>query len=73
MSKTSAKVKNRYRAKAYDQINFVVPKGQKEVIKDYAKSQRGLSLNAYLLGLISQDMGDFLTVPGEAREPEGGE
>lgn len=73
MSKTSAKVKNRYRDKKFDRVELVVPKGQKEVIKEYAQSQRGLSLNAYLLGLISQDMGDLLTVPGEAREPESGE
>ena len=37
MGKTSAEVKNRYRDKAYDQINIIVPKGEKEIIKSHAE------------------------------------
>ena len=43
-----------------------------ERIKAHAESL-GKSVNSYIFGLISQDMGDLLTVPGEAREPENGE
>lgn len=46
---TPAKIKanNRYTAKAYDRINFVVPKGQREVIQRYA-AERGMSTNAFI-------------------------
>ena len=33
MGKTSAEAKNRYNAKAYDRINLVLKKGEKERIK----------------------------------------
>lgn len=56
----------------YSSICFRVKTSQAAQIKQYVAS-KGLSLRAYLLGLISQDMGDLLTVPGEAREPESGE
>ena len=38
MSKTSAEVKNRYNQKAYDRINYVVKKGEKEQIKQKAEA-----------------------------------
>lgn len=47
MSKTTAKVKNRYNEKAYDRITVVVPKGQKAVIQAHAKAQ-GESTNAFI-------------------------
>lgn len=47
MNKTSAKVKNRYNAKAYDRIALMVPKGTKQIWRDRAE-QLGLSLNAYV-------------------------
>ena len=47
MGKTSAAVKNRYNAKAYDRINIVVPKGQKETIEAAAKAA-GESVNGYV-------------------------
>ena len=34
MGKTSSTVKNRYRDKKYDRIEFVVPKGQKKIFKE---------------------------------------
>lgn len=57
MGKTSAAVKNRYNMKAYDRINFTVPKGEKEKIKARADSL-GESVNGYILRLIREDMGE---------------
>lgn len=41
----------RYNKKAYDRINIVVPKGQREIIKAYAASQ-GKSLNRFICDAI---------------------
>ncbi len=53
--KTSTTAKNRYNAKAYDQIPLRVPKGQKEVIQEHAKSQ-GESTNAFITRAIRETM-----------------
>lgn len=50
--------KNRYNAKKYDQLKVVVPKGRKDIISAYA-AEKGISLNAYVTGLIDFDMGDW--------------
>lgn len=55
MGKTSTASKNKYNAKAYDRINLIVPKGDKETIKARAE-ELGLSLNAYINKLIRDDM-----------------
>lgn len=55
MSKTSAKVKNRYNDKAYDRINLTVPKGQKYIIKAHAES-RGESVNGFIQRAINEAM-----------------
>lgn len=55
MSKTSAAVKNRYNAKAYDKIYIVVPKGEKERIKAFA-AEKGLSTNALINQLLKDAM-----------------
>lgn len=55
MGKTSTASKNKYNAKAYDQLRIVVKKGQREVIKAHAES-KGLSLNGYINKLIAEDM-----------------
>ena len=47
---------NEYISKAYDRINLLVPKGDKERIKARAAEQ-GESLNGYINRLIKQDMG----------------
>lgn len=52
---TSAKVKNRYNAKAYDRIALVVPKGQKELIMAHAEA-RGESLNGFIKRAIEEAM-----------------
>lgn len=55
MSKTSAKVKNRYNDKAYDRINLTVPKGHKDIIKAHAESQ-GESVNGFIQRAINEAM-----------------
>ena len=55
MSKTSAAVKNRYNAKAYDRITVVVPKGQKDIIKAHAES-KGESVNGFIQKAIAKAM-----------------
>ena len=56
MGKTSATVKNRYNAKAYDRIQIVVPKGKKAEVEAHAKS-KGESVNGLVNALLRQDMG----------------
>ena len=41
--------------KAYDRINIIVKKGQRQVIKDFAASQ-GKSLNRFVCDLIEAEM-----------------
>ena len=45
----------RYNKKAYDRINIIVKKGQRQLIKDYATSQ-GKSLNRFILDLVEAEM-----------------
>lgn len=45
----------RYNKKAYDRIDLVVPKGQRQVIKDFAASQ-GKSLNRFICDAIEFQM-----------------
>ncbi|MCH5287010.1 MAG: hypothetical protein J1E43_06290 [Christensenellaceae bacterium] len=56
MSKTSASVKNRYAAKAYDRIVIIVPKGQKAVI-NAAAQEVGESVNMYTQKALLARMG----------------
>ena len=56
MGKTSTASKNKYNAKAYEQIPLRVKTGQKDEIKAQA-DRRGMSLNAYIISLIEKDMG----------------
>ncbi len=55
MGKTSAAVKNKYNAKAYDRIALMVPKGEKEKIKALAK-RHNESLNGFISRIIKQEM-----------------
>lgn len=43
----ASKANNKYRAKAYDTFSFVVKKGKKEVLQDYAKSL-DISMNEFV-------------------------
>ena len=45
----------RYNKKAYDRINIIVKKGQRQVVKDFAASQ-GKSLNRFVCDLIEAEM-----------------
>lgn len=45
----------RYNKKAYDRINIIVKKGQRQIIKDFAASQ-GKSLNRFVLDSIEYQM-----------------
>lgn len=45
----------RYNKKAYDRINIIVKKGQRQVIKDFAASQ-GKSLNRFILDAVEKEM-----------------
>lgn len=53
MGKTSSKVKDRYNAKAYDEIKVRVFKGDKDTIKAHAES-RGESLNGFINRAINE-------------------
>ena len=55
MSKTSAKVKNRYNEKAYDRINLTVPKGEKAKIAAHAE-KHDKSVNAFISRAIAETM-----------------
>ena len=55
MGKTSTASKNKYNAKAYDQIPLRVAKGKRDIYRAYAKS-KGMSLNAWALSLMDKDM-----------------
>lgn len=54
-SEAQKKATKKYNLKAYDRIELQVYKGEKEKIKQHAESL-GLSLNAYITGLIRKDM-----------------
>ena len=56
MSKTSSAAKNRYNAKAYDQIPVRVPKGRKADIEAYAKAH-GESVNGLINDLLCTALG----------------
>lgn len=45
----------RYNKKAYDRIDLIVKKGQRQIIKDFATSQ-GKSLNRFICDAIEAEM-----------------
>ena len=45
----------RYNKKAYDRIDLVVKKGQRQILKDFAASQ-GKSLNRFILDAVEAEM-----------------
>lgn len=61
--KTSAAVKNKYIAKAYDRINFVMKKGRKEEIKEKAASE-GISTNKWINDAIQEKIDRGAGKPG---------
>ena len=55
MGRTSSAVKDRYNAKAYDEMKVRVVKGNKELIQAHAEAQ-GESLNAFINRAITETM-----------------
>ncbi|MBQ8136969.1 MAG: antitoxin [Clostridia bacterium] len=56
MGKTSSAVKNRYNAKAYDQLPIRVPKGRKQTLEAFAR-EHGESVNGLVNRLVRAEMG----------------
>lgn len=54
----AVKYNNEYNKKSYDRINFTVPKGYREVIRDAANAN-GESVNEFILRLIRNEIGDI--------------
>lgn len=63
VGKTSNAVKDRYNAKAYDDIRVRVPKGDKEKIQAFAEAQ-GETVNGFINRLIAEAMGADKTADG---------
>ena len=63
MGKTSNAVKDRYNAKAYDDIRLRVPHGQKEKIQAFAEAG-GETVNGFINRLIMEAMGVDKTAEG---------
>lgn len=55
MGKTSTASKRKYNEKAYERVALSVKRGEKDKIKAHAESL-GMSLNAYIVKLIENDM-----------------
>lgn len=68
-SKAQMEASNRYRAKAYDQLNIQVPKGERERYKAQAAAH-GLSLNAYIVSLLEADAASASDAEALAPEAE---
>ena len=65
--------RNSWIAEKLDRINFTMPKGKKEKVKEYAEKQ-GLSLNAYINLAIDERMErDEMLAAGENRHFESSE
>lgn len=64
MGKTSSAVKDRYNAKAYDDIRVRVPKGDKERIQAFAEAH-GETVNGFINRLIAEAMGEHKTAKGD--------
>lgn len=55
VSKAQQKATNKYISKAYDRINLILPKGQKETIKAHTEA-RGESVNGFIGRAIQETM-----------------
>ena len=54
---TSTAVKAKWNKKNYDRIAILIPKGQKEVLAEYARKEYGLSMNAFVNMQIRKILG----------------
>ena len=64
--KTSTTSRNKYNAKAYDRINFVVKKGRKEEIQKAADAM-GESLNKFISTAVDERMEKISPATGDRR------
>lgn len=55
-SKASTVAKNKYNAKAYDNLRIVVPKGQKAIIQAHASKYDKGSINGFVRRAIDETM-----------------
>lgn len=55
MGTAQTKANNKYKAKAYDRIEIIVPKGKKAIIAETAKAQ-GKSVNGFITEAIDEKM-----------------
>lgn len=53
MGKAATRAQNKYISKAYDRINLIVPKGDKEKIKEFAE-RAGVSVNSFINNAIQE-------------------
>lgn len=69
MGKTSSTVKNRWNAKAYDQLPIRIPKGQKATIQA-AADEVGESINQFTSKALLTRMGreEWPTLEGEQKQ-----
>lgn len=56
VSKAQIKATNKYNASAYDRLNIVIPKGQKNTVQAFA-AQAGESVNQYTQNALLAHMG----------------
>lgn len=54
-TKTSAAVKNRYAAKAYDRLSVIVPKGQKETVEAIAAKHNETISGVFCKALLEME------------------
>ena len=66
MGTAKTRAQNKYIAKAYDRIEIVVPKGNKDMIRDFAAA-RGESLNA----LINRAIAELMERESDKEHKEG--
>ena len=68
MGRTSSAVKDKYNAKAYDNVTLRLKKGQKDIIKTHAERQ-GESLNSFISRAIVNQMEHDLAAREGTYEP----
>ena len=60
----ATRAKNKYKIKAYDRLEIVVPKGQKELIQSHAE-QRGESINGFVNRAITETLERDTEIDGQ--------
>ena len=64
VSKAQQAAVHRYVKANYDRMELTTPKGMREIIRAAAKDQK-ISANAYIMGLVSQDLKSKGYIDGE--------